>query len=71
MAKRLELLKEAIPHVTRVGVFLNPTNPLNRVVLEAMESTASTISIKIYQDLSSYKNSRRVEPKSSMTRLRP
>ena len=33
MAKRLELLKEAIPHFTRVGVFLNPTNPLNRVAL--------------------------------------
>ena len=47
MAKRLELLKEAIPHLTRVGVFLNPANPLNRAVLEAMESTASTISIKL------------------------
>ena len=67
MAKRPELLKEAIPHFTRVGVFLNPTNPLNRVVLEAMESTAGTISIKIYQAT----KIRGAWNRRSMTRLRP
>jgi putative ABC transport system substrate-binding protein len=49
MAKRLELLKEAIPQLARVGVFLNPTNPRNIAILKAMESTADRISIKLQQ----------------------
>ena len=36
-AKRLELLKEALPQLNRVGVLLNPDNPGNGATLEVME----------------------------------
>jgi putative ABC transport system substrate-binding protein len=39
-AKRLELLKEAFPHMSRVGVLLNPLNPITAKNLDAAEKTA-------------------------------
>jgi putative ABC transport system substrate-binding protein len=41
-AKRLELLKEAFPQISRVGVLLNPLNPITAKNLEAAEQTAKT-----------------------------
>jgi putative ABC transport system substrate-binding protein len=36
-AKRLELIKEAVPHIRRVGVLLNPDNLSHAPALKAME----------------------------------
>jgi putative ABC transport system substrate-binding protein len=46
-AKRLELLKEALPRLSRVGVLLNPDNPGNVLTLEAMEQTARAMKLHL------------------------
>jgi putative ABC transport system substrate-binding protein len=48
-AKRLEILKEAIPGMTRVAVLLNPANPANASILSALEHTARSINVDIHR----------------------
>jgi putative tryptophan/tyrosine transport system substrate-binding protein len=47
MAKRLELLKEAIPHIARVGVLVKPDNPLFKTTLPVMQQAADTLKIEL------------------------
>jgi putative ABC transport system substrate-binding protein len=49
MAKLLELLKEAIPRMTQVAVLLNPDNPVNSLILAAMESAAKALKVGLQQ----------------------
>jgi len=46
-AKRLELLKEAVPSLTKAALLLNPDNPLNRVLPQEIEPTAKALNIAI------------------------
>jgi putative tryptophan/tyrosine transport system substrate-binding protein len=46
-SKRLELLKEAIPHLSRVVVLANSANPLNRVNLGTARQAAQKLAVKI------------------------
>ena len=46
-AKRLELIKEAIPSVSRVAVLLNPDNRVNQPVLKEMKSTAQSLGLDL------------------------
>ena len=46
-AKRLELLKEAIPRIRRVAALMNPANPASEVVLKQMELTARALGIEV------------------------
>src|SRR6266540_480062 len=46
-AKRLEVLKEALPRLSRVGVLLNRDNPVNGPVSRAMEQTAQALKIQL------------------------
>ena len=46
-AKRLEVLKEAFPRLSRVGVLLNRDNAVNMHVLKAMEQTAQALKIHL------------------------
>jgi putative ABC transport system substrate-binding protein len=46
-AKRLELLKEAIPRITRVGVLWNPPQPAHRGALQSLESAAQSFGIQL------------------------
>jgi putative ABC transport system substrate-binding protein len=46
-AKRLEVLKEALPHLTRVGVLLKRDNPVNGPLLGAMEDAAQALKIQL------------------------
>src|SRR5215472_9772412 len=46
-AKRLELLKEAVPSLTKAAVLLNPDNPLGRVVPQEIEPTAKALNITL------------------------
>jgi putative tryptophan/tyrosine transport system substrate-binding protein len=46
-AKRLEVLKEAVPGLARVGVLLRRDNPINTPVLRAMERTARALQIRL------------------------
>jgi len=46
-AKRVELLKEALPGLVRAGVLFNPANPAALPVLEAMRVTARSLQLEL------------------------
>jgi putative ABC transport system substrate-binding protein len=46
-AKRLELLKEGIPKVSRVAVLSNPANPAHPAVLKEMDVAAHTLKVTL------------------------
>ena len=46
-AKRVELMKEAIPTLTRLAVFINPANPSAVIALPVMQRTASALGIEL------------------------
>jgi putative tryptophan/tyrosine transport system substrate-binding protein len=46
-AKRLELLKEAVPSLTKAALLLNPDSPLHRLVLPEIEPTAKALNITL------------------------
>jgi putative tryptophan/tyrosine transport system substrate-binding protein len=46
-AKRLELLKEAVPSLTKAALLLNPDNPLNRLVLQEIEPMTKALNIAL------------------------
>ena len=46
-AKRLALLKEAVPGLARAGVLFNPANPAAEPVLSAMRLTAQSLKIEL------------------------
>ena len=48
-AKRLELLKEALPAVTDVGILLNLANPINDPILPQMYSIAQPLKLGLHQ----------------------
>ena len=48
-AKRLELLKEALPAVTDVGILLNLANPINDPILPQMYSIAQPLKLELHQ----------------------
>jgi len=50
-AKRIEMLKEALPGLKRVAVLMNATNPANVVTFEAMARTARTVGLDATQVL--------------------
>ena len=45
--KRLGLLKEAFPNMTRVGVLRNPSNPGNVLQLASIKEAASTLGVAV------------------------
>jgi ABC-type uncharacterized transport system substrate-binding protein len=47
-AKRLQLLKEAIPTLTRVAVLWNPATPWHRKAVEDLKAVAPSLSIELY-----------------------
>jgi putative tryptophan/tyrosine transport system substrate-binding protein len=46
-AKRVELIKEAIPAMTRLAVLVNPANSSNRIALSAMQRTARALQVEL------------------------
>src|SRR5262249_20759599 len=49
-AKRIELLKEALPYMARTACLLNPDNPGSvRLTLQAMEVAADTLKMELHQ----------------------
>jgi putative tryptophan/tyrosine transport system substrate-binding protein len=45
--KRLQLLKEILPGLSRVAVLWNATNPYNSLVMREMEATATTLGVQL------------------------
>ncbi|HEU4440278.1 MAG TPA: ABC transporter substrate-binding protein [Methylomirabilota bacterium] len=50
-AKRIEMVKEAVPRLRRVAVLMNDTNTGNVVTFDAMARTARTVGVDIVQVL--------------------
>ncbi len=48
-AKRLDLLKDAVPRLARVSVLLNPRSDSNRVDLERVRKTAAALNVEIFE----------------------
>jgi putative tryptophan/tyrosine transport system substrate-binding protein len=48
-AKRLELLKEALPGLTDVGLLLNLANPVNESILPQMNGVARPLKLELHQ----------------------
>ena len=46
--KRLELIKEAIPRVSRVGVLWNPTQPGQGTLLKETQGAASSLDVQVH-----------------------
>ncbi len=46
-AKRLELLKDAMPRITRAAILVNPDNRSTRLFLEAIQTTARTLNMEL------------------------
>jgi ABC-type uncharacterized transport system substrate-binding protein len=46
-AKRVELIKEAIPTLTRVAVFVDPANPSHPIALAAMQRAARELEVEL------------------------
>ena len=47
VAKRLELLKEGVPRITRIGVLLNPGNAAITPVIKAMDPVAKVLQVDL------------------------
>jgi len=45
--KRLELLREAVPKIARVGVLKNPDNPVSAIFLEETQAAARNLGIEL------------------------
>lgn len=46
-AKRVELIKEAVPTLKRLAVFVDPANPSHPIALAAMQRTASALEVEL------------------------
>jgi putative ABC transport system substrate-binding protein len=46
-AKRLEVLKEALPDIAHPAALSNPDNPVSRPIIPAMQSTATALSLNL------------------------
>jgi putative ABC transport system substrate-binding protein len=46
-AKRLELLKESVPSVSRAAILLNPDNPSNLLILQGLKMTAKALKVQL------------------------
>jgi putative ABC transport system substrate-binding protein len=46
-AKRIELIRDLLPHATRVAVLFNFANPANAAVFEAVSRTAATLGLQL------------------------
>jgi putative ABC transport system substrate-binding protein len=47
-AKELELLKAAVPHVTRFGVLWDPTTPSHPPALKSVQAAAEKLAVQVY-----------------------
>jgi len=47
VAKQLEILKEAVPQATRVGVLFGPTAPSHRPAVQAVETAGAKLGVQL------------------------
>lgn len=46
--KKLEVLREAVPHVRRIAVLINPPDATNPLQLQIMQTTATALNLELY-----------------------
>ena len=46
-AKELEILTQAVPQATRIGVLWNPTTPLHQLALKAVETAGEKLGVQL------------------------
>src|SRR3989442_12053944 len=46
--KRLEIIKETLPKVRRVGILVNPANPYHRKLFNELEATARSLALQAH-----------------------
>jgi len=46
--KRLELLKEVVPHLSRLALLIDPTNPIKQKTIQAHQSAAEAMGISLW-----------------------
>ncbi len=46
--KRLELIKEAVPGATRIGVLWNPANPIHGPIVKELEADAQALKVQLH-----------------------
>jgi putative ABC transport system substrate-binding protein len=49
VAKELEILTQAVPHATRIGVLWNPTTLSHQVALQAVETAGETLGVQLVE----------------------
>jgi putative ABC transport system substrate-binding protein len=49
VAKELEILHEATPQATRIGVFWNPTTPSHEPALKALHAAAEILGVRLHE----------------------
>ena len=47
-AKELEILKEALPHATRIGVLWSPAMASHALALQAVETTREKLGVQVH-----------------------
>jgi putative ABC transport system substrate-binding protein len=47
IAKRLELLKDIVPAIARVGLVINPTDPTDKVAIEQLPTITRTLNLDV------------------------
>ena len=47
VVKELEILKETVPHATRIGILWNPTTPSNRPAVKAVEAAGEKAGVQL------------------------
>jgi putative ABC transport system substrate-binding protein len=47
VVKQLEILKEAVPQATRIGVLFSPTAPSHRPAVQAVETAGATLGVQL------------------------
>jgi len=48
VTKQLQILTEAVPHATRIGVLFTPTAPSHRPALQAVEAAADKLGVQLH-----------------------
>jgi putative ABC transport system substrate-binding protein len=48
IAKRLELLKDLVPSVSRIGIVINPSDPTDKVAIEQLPTITRTLNLDIH-----------------------
>src|SRR5262249_57610062 len=68
--KRLEILREALPKITRVAVLINPSNPVSQAALHELQGPARTLGM-VLEPIEAKRAVELAAPLVTVARLKP